>query len=120
MSSEHKQPTGDADTVKYALEDMQRLEALCPDPSLLSGMIAQIDASAAGYGQYAHPHWVDFILTSANTWKQPIEDFTLIVERGKPEEENTQAFCQLLHAAERARDKTRCQHLSGSPEQLCS
>ena len=30
--SGHKQPTGDADTVKYALEDMQRLEALCPDP----------------------------------------------------------------------------------------
>lgn len=28
--------------------------------------------------------WVDFILTSANTWKQPIEDFTLIVERGNP------------------------------------
>jgi hypothetical protein len=24
--------------------------------------------------------WVDFILTTANTWKQPIEDFTLIVD----------------------------------------
>ena len=40
--SEHKQPTGDADTVKYALQDMQRLEALCPDPSFLSGMITQM------------------------------------------------------------------------------
>ncbi len=92
----HKQPIGDPDTVKYALEDMQRLQALCPDPSLLSGMIGQIDASAPGYGQYAHPHWVDFILTSANTWKQPIEDFTLIVERGKPEETKAQvlvSFC---------------------------
>ncbi len=29
--------------------------------------------------------WVDFILTSANTWKRPIEDFTLIIERPKPE-----------------------------------
>ena len=28
--------------------------------------------------------WVDFILTTANTWKQPIEDFTLIVERPTP------------------------------------
>ena len=28
--------------------------------------------------------WVDFILTSANTWRRPIEDFTLIVERPKP------------------------------------
>jgi hypothetical protein len=31
-----------------------------------------------------YPEWVDFILTSANTWQQPIEDFTLIVERGRP------------------------------------
>jgi len=30
-----------------------------------------------------YPQWVDFVLTSANSWKQPIEDFTLIVERGK-------------------------------------
>ena len=81
---EHKQPSGDADTVKYALRDMQLLAGLCPDPSLLSGMIARIEASSPGYGQYAHPHWVDFILTSANTWKHPIEDFTLIVERSKP------------------------------------
>jgi hypothetical protein len=90
--SGHKQPSGDADTVKYAVQDMQLLEGLCPDPSFLSGLIGQINSSAPGYGQYAHPHWVDFILTSANTWKQPIEDFTLIVERGKPEEENTQTF----------------------------
>lgn len=29
--------------------------------------------------------WVDFILTSANTWQRPIEDFTLIIERPQPE-----------------------------------
>ncbi len=90
--SQHKEPSGDAETVKYAREDMQLLEGLCPDPSLLSGMIARIDASGPGYGQYDHPHWVDFILTSANTWKQPIEDFTLTVDRGKPEEDNAQTF----------------------------
>jgi hypothetical protein len=28
---------------------------------------------------------VDYILTTANTWQRPIEDFTLIVERPKPE-----------------------------------
>ena len=97
----HKQPAGGADTIRDALQDMQLLEGLCPDPSLLSRMIARIEASGPGYGQYAHPSWVDFILTSANTWKQPIEDFTLIVERGKPEEENTQvfvSFCSPLNA----------------------
>jgi hypothetical protein len=32
-------------------------------------------------------NYVDFILTTANTWKRPIEDFTLIVER--PHEQGT-------------------------------
>ena len=77
---------------KYELQDMQRLESLCPDPSFLSGLIAQMVASQPDSGRIAQPHWVDFILTSANTWKQPIEDFTLIVERGKPEETNDQIF----------------------------
>ena len=94
--SENKQPTGDADTVKYELDDMQRLQSLCPDPTFLSGLIAQMVASQPDSGQLAQPHWVDFILTSANTWKQPIEDFTLIIERGKPEREadqNIVSFC---------------------------
>jgi hypothetical protein len=30
--------------------------------------------------------WVEFILTSANTWQRPIEDFTLIIERPKSEQ----------------------------------
>ena len=30
------------------------------------------------------PRWVDFILTTANTWKQPIGDFTLLVDRKFP------------------------------------
>jgi hypothetical protein len=36
-------------------------------------------------------NWVDFILTTANTWKRPIEDFTLNVERTDPKE--TVSFC---------------------------
>lgn len=94
--SEHKQPTGDADTVQYELQDMQRLESLCPDPTFLSGLIGQMVASQPDSGELAQPHWVDFILTSANTWKQSIEDFTLIVERGKPElakDQNIVSFC---------------------------
>ncbi len=35
--------------------------------------------------------WVDFILTTANSWKRPIEDFTLIVERTDPGE--SVSFC---------------------------
>jgi hypothetical protein len=94
--SGHLAPTGDAETVKYERDDMQLLEGLCPDPSLLVNLIGEMQASGPGYGQYAHPHWVDFILTSANTWRQPIEDFTLIIDRGKPLEEDAHAvvsFC---------------------------
>jgi hypothetical protein len=93
--SEHKQPGGDADTVQYELQDIQRLESLCPDPSFLSGLIKQMVASQPDSGELAQPHWVDFILTSANTWRQPIEDFTLIVERGKPELEKDQNVVSL-------------------------
>jgi Domain of unknown function (DUF4424) len=90
---EHKQPsTGDADSIKEEGEDIGRLEGLCPDPSLLAGLVGRMKASGPGEGQYAHPHWVDFILTSANTWKQPIEDFTLTVDRGKAVEEDAKSF----------------------------
>jgi hypothetical protein len=47
------------------------------------------------------PRWVDFVLTSANTWKQPIEDFTLIVERGQVWDKDRQtvvSFCTPQHA----------------------
>jgi len=109
--SQHKEPSGDDETVKYEREDMQLLEGLCPDPSFLSAMIAQIEASGPGYGQYAHPHWVDFILTSANTWKQPIEDFTLPVERGKPDEENTQTFVSFCSPQNANVEKLDADHL---------
>jgi hypothetical protein len=114
---QHKEPTGDAETVKYAREDVQRLEGLCPYPSFLNGLIGQMGASGPGYGQFAHPRWVDFILTSANTWKQPIEDFTLIVERGKPMEDDTRvfvSFCSPQNAPVEKLDADRFQvHLTG-------
>jgi hypothetical protein len=47
-------------------------QAETADKSLITGLV--------------FPKWVDFILTSANTWRQPIEDFTLIVERPQPEQ----------------------------------
>ncbi len=38
--------------------------------------------------------YVSFILTTANTWKTPIEDFTLIVERPHdPKEKTYVSFC---------------------------
>jgi hypothetical protein len=98
---EHKQPTGDAENVKYALQDMRLLEEFCPDSSLLQSIIEHAKASGPEAGQLAYPRWVDFILTSANTWKQPIEDFTLIVDRGKAVMEKSHSvvsFCSVNNA----------------------
>lgn len=57
--------------------------SLCVSPSA-ARVLAQRPSIVFG-------RWVDFILTTANTWKQPIEDFTLIVERIDPKD--TVSFC---------------------------
>ncbi|HVU47759.1 MAG TPA: DUF4424 family protein [Terracidiphilus sp.] len=83
-------------------EDVKLLASFCPDAPFLRGVEHSIQTAPPHAGDYAYPHWVDFILTSANTWKQPIEDFTLIVERGRPvdgygkpieNEQNLISFC---------------------------
>jgi hypothetical protein len=83
--------------------DVELLNSFCPDTSFLHALEKSM-ASAQAQGEdsnYAHPHWVDFVLTSANTWKQPIEDFTLIVERGASyagEDKSLVSFCSPQHA----------------------
>jgi hypothetical protein len=64
-------------TTSKADKNDEELASVCPSPDLL-GTLRQDEQ---------HPHhlvsiaYVDFILTTANTWKRPIEDFTLNVER---------------------------------------
>jgi hypothetical protein len=47
------------------------VEHVCVDPSLQKG-VADRGMEMA---------WVDYILTTANTWKTPIKDFTLVIDR---------------------------------------
>jgi hypothetical protein len=54
-----------------------QLKSFCIEGSLRTSL-QQIADSRDKNAPYSY---VDFILTSANTWKTPIEDFTLIVER---------------------------------------
>ena len=63
-----------------------QLESLCADVDFLRTAARGVEAGDPQLGQFAYPQWVDFILTSANTWQRPIEDFTLIIERGAPEQ----------------------------------
>jgi len=67
-------------------------ESVCIDPKLrktLTGYLAASDQNSVPLS------YVDFILTTANTWKTPIEDFTLIVERPhlKGATQNFVSFC---------------------------
>jgi hypothetical protein len=57
--------------------------SLCPSPAAVEKL--------RHTNGIIEPVWVDFILTTANTWKRPIEDFTLIVERTDPRD--TVSFC---------------------------
>lgn len=51
------------------------LKSFCVEPPLYEKLKSTPASQDAGY------IYVDFILTTANTWKTPIEDFTLVVER---------------------------------------
>jgi hypothetical protein len=66
---------------KYAVEDVA---SLCVAPTAIKALGAKKNGTLA-------LEWVDFILTTANSWKRPIEDFTLIVER--PDAQKTVSFC---------------------------
>jgi hypothetical protein len=77
---------GGTNSIRYALgpapdhESVEELASVCVDGHLHAAL-EQVSASDEKDAPY---NWVDFILTSANTWKTPIEDFTLIVERPHP------------------------------------
>jgi len=68
-----------------------QIERACVDPSLYRRVDSEArlknpgaDVSAEGTG-YLEMLWVDYILTTANSWKTPIKDFELVVERPKPD-----------------------------------
>lgn len=69
-------------SLKASAWDLSLLNNFCPDVPFLRTLEKSMVSAKDEDSIYAHPHWVDFILTSANTWKRPIEDFTLIIERG--------------------------------------
>ena len=82
-----------AHTAKADLDATQLLTGFCLNQSVIAAFARRLhfNQSAARtdteklFAGTMTPQWVDFILTSANTWKRPIEDFTLIIERPKPE-----------------------------------
>ncbi len=80
---EYRPVAGATNSIKYGLEtsadpeSAKELQGFCID-NRLGAALKKIADSKDKDAPY---FWVDFILTTANTWKTPIEDFTLIVER---------------------------------------
>ena len=56
------------------------IAGFCAEPELLGGLIRRLNENPSPEERIFYAHWVDFILTTANTWQRPIEDFTLIME----------------------------------------
>ena len=67
------------------LTDAALLKDSCLDPSLQRRIFARgIAAQKADPDfSYIESFWVDYILTTANSWKTPIKKFELVVERGQ-------------------------------------
>lgn len=67
----------------------------CVDAKLQARLTAELDTRSAEQkendGDYLYLTWVDYILTTANSWKMPIRDFELVLE--KPKEGGYVSFC---------------------------
>jgi Domain of unknown function (DUF4424) len=82
---------GNSNTVIFDKKAPDSVDTVCVDGSLrkkVQGYVMNSNNETPFY-------YVDFILTTANTWKTPIEDFTLIVERphSKGAREDFVSFC---------------------------
>jgi len=98
ISHQYSPALGGLSSVSYGLlrakedpESAKQLDGFCLDPGLRKTLIGYVEKP----GSSAPFSWVDFILTTANTWKTPIEDFTLVVEREhlKDEKQSFVSFC---------------------------
>jgi len=77
-------------------EPYAKLSDSCVDPSLRNTLIAAApNDNGFDGGGFIPTVRVDYILTTANTWKTPIKDFELVVERPKAErhEQYYVSFC---------------------------
>jgi hypothetical protein len=59
---------------------LQKLDGACLDPSLVKKLLVTNQTHKEDE-DWSLMRWVDYILTTANSWKTPIKDFELIVEK---------------------------------------
>jgi hypothetical protein len=60
------------------------LKTVCLDPPLRNRLIAAAPYDNGFVEGLVDGTWVDYVLRTANTWKTPIKQFELVIERPKP------------------------------------
>jgi len=89
---------GNTNSASYGLlqakedpDSAKELATICIDPALRRTLLKHVGDAKTSVPVF----FVDFILTTANTWKTPIEDFTLNVERfqAKGADQSFVSFC---------------------------
>jgi hypothetical protein len=76
--------------------DIRNLQDACVDAELQRTIFSDANTLPRpkdGY-TYVQATWVDYILTSANSWKMPIKDFKLTIDKG-PHEAGARTFVSL-------------------------
>jgi hypothetical protein len=71
-----------------------KLSEACVEPSLYKTLLGGAKPEEEFFSGI-RAYWVDYILTTANTWKTPIKDFELVIERPKPEEPTSRVYVSL-------------------------
>lgn len=93
LNIRHSTESSDQISTKQDSEESASVRGFCPTNTMLQEL-SQSFHHQDQVEKFNHPDsfgfigWVqsiDFILTTANTWQRPIEDFTLIIERPKVE-----------------------------------
>jgi hypothetical protein len=75
-------PGAKKDGKRWRDSGAEGIAGFCAEPELLRGLVRRLNENPNPEQRgIFYAYWVDFILTSANTWQRPIEDFTLIIER---------------------------------------
>jgi hypothetical protein len=69
---------------EYYVELGGILDSVCLDPKLGKTLIDNGNKPTKSDQGYVHMQWVDYILTTANSWKTPIKEFELNVEDDRP------------------------------------
>jgi hypothetical protein len=58
---------------------------VCPSEPLVHDLEAWVGAKPTGTYRSIHSTWIEYILTTANSWKTPIADFELVIRKPKDE-----------------------------------